>query len=401
MSVRHSFSSPLSYVEYLTLGLGHRGSTTAHEAKAADYVRQMLFNLKVPEIEVQHFRSAVKTWRPYIVCLLLGLLAAAVYPVAGAAGHFLAAGLSALGLWWMYRELNFNDNWLRRLLPQANSQNVVGVIPPQFSIRSRVVVMAHLDSGQSPLLFISEWTLPVFLALVVASALSLGLNSVLYFVAGVSGRDLWHDVSWVCTAIQGVALLFALEGELSPYTQGANDNAAAVGVALTLAERAVETPLKYTEVQILLSGCEEVGCYGIVHFLKECGGNLGDAFFINLEGVGSGTVHYATREGMLKTYRSDPQLLAIADRVARRRPELGEHGQALSAGYTETGVIVKNGLRGITILALSANRLFKYLPYWHRRGDTFEKLDERTIERVGEFVWEMIYEIECLQHKEG
>jgi hypothetical protein len=401
MSVRHSFTSPLSYVEYLTTGLGHRGSTTENEAKAAEYVRRMLLNLHVPQIEIQHFRGAVKVWRPYIVCLLLGLLAAAVYPLAGTPGRLLATVLSALGLWWLYRELNFNDNWLRRLLPQANSQNVIGIVPPRVQTRSRVVVIGHLDSGQTPLLFSSPWTLPVFVALSVTSAFFLGLNAVFYLVATVSGQELWYDLSWLGTAVQGVTLLFAVEGELSPYTQGANDNAAAVGVALSMAERAVETPFKYTEVWVLMSGCEEVGCYGISHFLKEYAERLKDAHFINLEGVGSGTLHYSTREGMLKAYHSDPQLLAIADNVARRRPELGEKGQALSAGYTETGVIAKSGLRGITLLALRANRLFKYLPYWHRKDDTFDKLDEKTVNRVGEFVWDMIYEVDRLQHKEG
>lgn len=96
---------------------------------------------------------------------------------------------------------------------------------------------------------------------------------------------------------------------------------------------------------------------------------------------------------MLGRCRSDPRLLSIADKVSRQRPDLGGQSVVLRASYTEMGVIAKNGLSGITILTLKCNGLFNYMPYWHQPADLLENLDELTLHRVREFVWEITQEI--------
>ena len=394
MATRSQIFSPLMYIAHLTQDLKHRGSTTANETKASVYVRRVLVKLGVPVVESQRFHGAVKLWRPYILCLILGLLGAVVYSLAGTATQLLAALFSALGAWWIYREVNFEDNPARRLLPTGNSQNVIGTIPPIGETRTRVVLIGHLDSGQTPLLLSSSWILPVFVFLSLLTVLSLVVNAVLYTGGALSGASTWYEWSWIGTAIQAVSLLFAMEAELSPYTEGANDNASAVGVVLSLAQCATENPLKHTEIWTLLSGCEEVGCYGMMNFLKGYERRLQDAFFINLEGVGCGDIRYAKKEGSFAAYHSDPRLVELADNVALRRQDLGGRACVLRAGYTETGVIAKHGLRGITLLTMKTNGLYSYLPFWHQRGDVFERLDEPTLHRVREFVWEMVMELD-------
>ena len=389
----HIFS-PLMYIAHLTQDFKHRGSTTTNETKAAVYVRRVLVKLGVPKVEAQRFRSGVKLWRPYILCLVLGLLGAVIYPLAGVATQVLAAFLSGLAIWWMYRELNFDDNPVRRVLPVGNSQNIIGTIPSQDEPRAKVVLVGHLDSGQTPVLFSTAWTLPLFVLFSTLATLSLAANAILYLGGAISGNVSWYEWSWIGTMMQGIALIFAMEAELSPYTQGANDNASSVGVIISLAQCVLEHPLRHTEVWTLLSGCEEVGCYGMINFLRAYGDQLKDAYFINLEGVGCGDIHYAKREGVLGTCRSDPRLLSIADKVSRQRPDLGGRSAVLRASYTETGVVAKNGLSGITILTLKHNGLFNYMPYWHQGADVFENLDEFTLHRVREFVWEIIQEID-------
>ena len=394
MATRSQIFSPLMYIAHLTQDLKHRGSTTANETKASVYVRRVLVKLGVPTVEAQRFHGAVKLWRPYILCLILGLLGAVAYSLAGTATQLLAALCSALAAWWIYREVNFEDNPARRLLPTGNSQNVIGTIPPAEDVRVKVVLVGHLDSGQTPLLFSSSWILPVFVLLSLLTVLSLVANAVLYTCGALSGASVWYEWSWIGTAIQALALLFAMEAELSPYTEGANDNASAVGVVLSLAQCAAENPLQHTEIWTLLSGCEEVGCYGMMNFLKAYRQQLEDAVFINLEGVGCGDIRYAKSEGTFATYRSDPYLLDLAAHVAHRRPDLGGQACVLRAGYTETGVVAKYGLRGITLLTLKSNGIFNYMPFWHQRGDVFERLDEPTLHRVREFVWEMVVEMD-------
>jgi Zn-dependent M28 family amino/carboxypeptidase len=271
-------------------------------------------------------------------------------------------------------------------------------IPCRREPRAHVVLVGHLDSGQTPLLLRSQLGLLLFVVLSVLTVASLAANALLYTLGAFMGDAAVMDLEWIGTLVQGVALVFAIQAELSPYTQGANDNASAVGVVLALTRRALQTPLQHTRITALISGSEEVGCYGMLSYLDEAtartGAELQKAYFINMEGVGRGRLHYATSEGMLKSYRSDPELLRLAGEVAARRPDLGGESVVLRAGYTETGLVVKRGLKGITFVGLEQGRLFKYLPYWHQPEDVLKNLDGQALDRIEEFVWEMLTSID-------
>jgi hypothetical protein len=391
--------SALSLIKRFAEALPHRGSTTPNEAQAAQHIRRLLREMGVRDIELQRFRSGVTLWRPYIVSLLLGLLAAAVYPLSGAPTHLLAALMSLSGLLSLYEELNFGDNWVRRILPKGDSQNVIGTIPCRGEQRAEVVLVGHLDSGQTPLLFRSQLGLLLFVILATLTAASFAVNTILYTLGAFIGDAALLDLEWIGSAVQAVGLVFAVQAELSPYTQGANDNASAVGVVLALARRLVETPLKHTRITALISGSEEVGCYGMLHYLAERETandvNLREVRFINMEGVGCGRLHWAVSEGMLKPYRSHPELVRLVGEVAARRPDLGGQPIVLRAGYTETGVVVKRGLMGITLVGLEQGGAFKFLPYWHQQDDTLDKLEGQALDRTEEFVWEMLRDMDA------
>jgi hypothetical protein len=386
-----SAAQAMAHIHCLTEVIGPRGSTTPEERQAAKYAQGVLHGLGVEDVRVEEFESASSTWRPYAVCGLLALLAVAIYPLAGRVSAFAAALLSALTFYWAYRELNFGDNPIRRLLPKGKSQNVIGIIPPDGEARKKVVLIGHLDSHRTPLLFRTTLLVTVFMAIVALGFLSLAGNALLYLLGALTGWPLFYAISWGVAGLALIVLLLCLQADLTPYTKGANDNASAVGVNLSLAERLVKEPLQRTEVWILCSGCEEVGCYGMLAFLKAHKDELRQAYFIDLEGVGIGQLHYAGREGMTRAYRSHPELVTIAEKVAARRPELIAGPKVLPAGYTETGVVVKEGLKGITIIALSPQG---FLPYWHQPEDTLDKIEEEPLAQAHEFVWEMMREID-------
>jgi hypothetical protein len=381
----------VAYIYYLTEVIGPRGSTTPEERQAAEYAQGVLHGLGVEDVRVEEFESASSAWRPYAVCALLALLAVAVYPLAGQVSALAAALLPALAFYWAYRELNFGDNPIRRLLPKGRSQNVMGIIPPNGEAQKKVVLIGHLDSHRTPLLFRTTFTVYVFMAVVALGFLSLAANALLYLLGALTGWPLFYTLSWGLAGLGFFVLLLCLQADLTPYSKGANDNASAVGVNLSLAERLVKEPLQRTEVWVLCSGCEEVGCYGMLAFLKAHKEKLGQAYFIDLEGVGIGQLYYASREGMTKAYPSHPELVAMAEKVAARRPELIAGPKVLAAGYTETGVVVKEGLKGITLIALSRQG---FLPYWHQPEDTINKIEEETLAQAHEFVWEMMREID-------
>jgi len=180
---------------------------------------------------------------------------------------------------------------------------------------------------------------------------------------------------------------------MTPFTHGANDNATGAALVLALAERLKEEPLANTEVWALNCGCEEVGLYGAVAFVREHREALGDACFVTLDSVGGpGTGPcFITREGMLRPYRSDPGLLALCREIAVQRPELGAYAHVMKLGYTEGVIGVKNGLRSLTFVNLTPAG---ELPHWHRPTDVYENVDPDVLARTGAFLWELLQHID-------
>ena len=82
---------------------------------------------------------------------------------------------------------------------------------------------------------------------------------VLLYILGAITLWPWVWLSSIPSAI-GALLLAAmcLQADLKPFTAGANDNATAAGLILTLGEQLLEVPLKHTRVWLVCTGCEEV-----------------------------------------------------------------------------------------------------------------------------------------------
>jgi len=125
----------------------------------------------------------------------------------------------------------------------------------------------------------------------------------------------------------------------------------------------------------------------MVEFLRHHGEELREAIFLALEGVGIGQVHYSAREGILWPYPTPPELIGLAEEVATRHPHLEPRPVPLRGGYTETGAVIAAGLRGMTVLYLTPEGSF---PYWHQRGDTFDKLDPAALDQAADFVGELL-----------
>lgn len=383
--------SPLEYLAFLTEEIGPRGSTTDQEAAAADYVWRVLQGLGLRQVRLERFLSARSGWRPYAVLSALGVLASCIYPLYGQWTALAAALLMAFAIVCGLAELNFQDNPIRMLLPKGPSQNVIGIVPSRLVPKRKAILVGHLDTHRTPWLFGSRGKVVLFAVMVILGFVGGALNIALFALGAVTG---W---SWILPASLGPAsvlflcFLACLQADRTPYTVGANDNASAVGVVLHLAHLLRDQPLLETEVWVLLSGCEEVGCYGMRDFLDRYGEVLRDAYFVNLEGVGVGALRYATREGMTFPYFSDATLLDIAETVAARHPGWQVKPKVLPAGYTETGLVVQRGLRGITLVCLDEGG---FLPYWHQRADTLDKLQPEALERAAFFTWEMLQELD-------
>jgi hypothetical protein len=146
-------------------------------------------------------------------------------------------------------------------------------------------------------------------------------------------------------------------------------------------------------VWVVLSGCEEVGCYGADAFAQTHRDELGHAAWITLDsvgGTGAGPA-YLTRETFLLTTPSDPDLLALADQISARHPELDAYAHTFSGAYTEGAIGAKHGFR---VLTLVSHRRDGVLPEWHRPTDVVENVDADVVERTETFLWELLQEID-------
>jgi hypothetical protein len=384
--------SAMDHIHHLSVRIGPRGSTTRQETEAAEYAASVLTAAGL-ESTTEPFVSARSAWYPSALFCALALGGELLFwlaPGRGAAGALI---LTVAAVVSVLLELAFRPNPLRWLLPTGLSQNTWARISPSDEVRERVVLLGHLDSHRTPVAFSTERWLEIFGLLVPAG---LVCSLVLAVIFGVGTFALTPTLKWI--SLPFALVLFAvlcvtLQADLTPYTAGANDNASGAAVVLDLAMRLKAQPLAHTAVWAVLSGCEEVGCYGAAAFARGHIGELGRPAWITLDTVGGSGAGpaYLTRETFLLTAKSDPELLELAERVATRHPEFDAYAHSFKGAYTEGAIGAKHGFR---ILTLVDHRRDGVLPEWHRPTDVIENVDPGTVERTELFVWELLQELD-------
>ena len=368
-------------VTYLVDSIGARGSGTAEEEEAAGYVRSVLDGLNIA-YEEQPFRSAASAWRPFAVMLGLAVLATLLAPLFLPASSLLAAFLLALSMWLTIRESLLQDTILRRLLPQVNSRNVIGRLPSEGEPLERIVLVAHLDTHRTPYFHRSRKRQHWFGFMIFFAETGTVINILLYLALSISG-EVW--LWWASLPFALLHLLMALvcaAVERTPYSPGANDNAAAVGTALQVARELRDGPLVNTDLWFLFSGCEEVGAYGMREFLKEYSPAIQGAQFIDLEMVGQGIPGVVIKEGMFRRIDYDPWLIEEACAAAEGtwQPAFRKEAHA----YGESVVTQRAGYPSVTLNTVLAET--GKTAVWHRMDDNLDAISPQTIDNVVSWV---------------
>jgi hypothetical protein len=386
--------SAIDHVRHLAEGIGPRGSTTLDEAAAADYVFGALERIGLRPVK-EPFRSARSAWAPYSLFWGLAICGGLAFMFGGRVGAIAGLSLSVIALGSVLLEMLFRPNPLRWILPTGGSQNVWARLEPSGGVRSTAVVVAHLDTHRTPLVFSSDAWVRLFEKLV---PIGLGCTIVLIVLFALGIPYGWPALRFAALApmlMTAGMLIVTLQGDFTPHTAGANDNASGVGVALALAERLAEEPLSHTSVWILLTGCEEVGCYGADAFLRTHRGMLGDAAWLSIDTVGGKDARpvHLTKERFLATTRSNRMLIGLAEGVGARHPELEVRPIEMAGAYTEGAIGAKHGLRVLTFESQTRNGT---LPEWHRPTDTIENLSEEAVRATEAFVWETLQALDGL-----
>lgn len=390
--VRSAVESWLRHIDHLARVIGPRGSATPAEAEAARYAREQ-FERAGLRPQVERFRSAVSAWHPFALTMVIALATVAVYPLAGRVTAAIALALITAVLVCALREINLLSSPLRLALPKRESQNVWAVIPPAEEPKRRVVIVGHLDSHRTPLLFRSLRWQRLMHVIVPAGFLAMVAAVVLFAIGLATQSTVVYLIAASLAAVLAPVLLLMFQADFSPYTHGANDNATGAGLLFTLAETLSERPLRETEVWLVATGCEEVGCSGAIAYFGAHRHELRDAAVIVVDTVGgpaSGPCYFRS-EGMVLQHQYDPGLLTLADAIAGEHPELGAYSRRMTEAYTEGLPAIQAGLRALTLCGFTPE---DELPHWHQRTDTVENIDRGVLARNYTFVRELLQRID-------
>jgi hypothetical protein len=385
----------MEHITNLCREIGPRGSTTVDEKRAAEYAARVLGDCGL-EPQINPFASARSAWYPFVLFAGLMLVGLLFFLGGGRIASLVALVLGAVSIASVLLELSFLPNPLRWILPRAESQNVSARIPARDAARRKMVLVGHLDTHRTPLVFSSGTWLRVFGILIPLGLLASIVLLAMFTVGVVIDFGPWRWSALLPGLFLVGILAVSLQADLTPFTEGANDNGSGAGIVLSLAEHLAANPLGGTDAWVVLTGCEEVGCYGADAFLREHKDALSRALWLTLDTVGGEdtVLGYLTKETFLLSTHSDQGLLQIADSIATERPELKARPHRFRGAYTEGAIGRKHGLR---VLTLIATRPTGAVPDWHRPTDVLERVSEEAVDRCEAFVKALLERIDALE----
>ncbi len=376
----------MAHIRALAVDIGPRGSTTPGERRGAEYCQQVFEKMGLRPVW-DTFSSARSIFHPHLIGATLMLLAFVLYPLGGQATAILAALLSLLVLVSELQELGFQNNLFRLLVPKGESQNVHALIPPVGDHRQDLVLIGHIDTQRTPLVFRSPQWVEIYKGFTTAAFVLFALQ-ILLFALGAVFQWSWVWYAAIPSAVSALLLLaLCIQAELTPFTAGANDNASAVAMVLALAEEFKNEPLQHTRVWAVCTGCEEVQHYGAIDFFRRHRAELRNPKAIVFELVGCAGPAWLTQEGIVVPFHADARLASLAEAVSANNPDLDAYPVTISGGNSEMADCIRAGVPAITLFGLTKNG---EAPYWHQPGDTYDKIQPEVVARSYRFTREMI-----------
>ena len=372
---------PLDHIRELAQGIGPRPSTGEGERRAAVYVSEQLekFGYLVKQEPFRSPDSFSQVYIPVYVLAIMGFVADALGSLA------FALLLTGVAFVCFVGENTTALKLVSAVIPKARSQNVVGRLAPRELPRRRLVLVAHLDSTRSGLMWHPRLVRSFRVTFLIQAA-CLAVLPVLVILEVATGKRFFFPLALPFAVVVAYALFLLIHRELFyRHVAGANDNASGVGVMLTMAEAmSLDAPAE-TEVLVVATGCEEAGMVGMQSFLRRHKEELARSWIINIDNVGAGQVTYTTREGMLLPHRTGRELLETATRVASL-PGIAVKGAPFRTMSNDTEPALLRGLEAITIIATDDG-----IPVnWHWKTDTFENIDPDSVDMAYRFVEQVV-----------
>ena len=361
----------------LAADIGPRRPTGPGEAAAAEALVARMRSAGV-DARAEEFAGYSTFGAPFGIVLGLAILPG-LLPRRRRLPRLLASTLAVAGL---LTEGSLRFAPLSALLARKPSRNVVATIEPRGPAERTLCLIAHMDTSRSGLIFhprVVGW-MPRWIA----------ANSILVLLQGaLEPLSAWRPARRILGLVRGALVAsLGLLGEREVRgvdVPGANDNASGCGVVTALAARLAAEPLQSTRVEVLITGCEEAGTLGAQAYRDSRG--VEGRLFLNFDNVGGpGTVRFLRREGVIAKWDADEGMIAAAQGVADRRPDLRMAPEDDPAGLTyDTSPIHAVGGRALTISVQDG-----FIPNLHWPTDVVANVDRdgvrRTLEAGAELV---------------
>ncbi len=379
--VQNTTEKLLEHIRFLAGEIDPRGATRPEERQAADCAFGQLEGLGF-QPSMEHFNSATSIYHPHIITAVLMLAAFVIYPLAGRITVAIAAGMSLFALASDLLELGFLPNPLRWVTPKGRSQNVWATLDPQGEHRQDLILVGHLDTHQTGKIFSTQGWVKFFQSFTTIAFAAFSAQ-VGFFLAGILAQWNWLWYASIPSALAALVLLaICWEADRAPFSPGANDNASAVAMVLTLAEALITSPLKHTRVWFVLTGCEEVQHYGMIDLIKRHKAEWLAPKVLVFEMLGVAGPAWETKEGIIVPFKPDKALTHIVETLAETHPDLGAYPVFIVGGNSEMADAHRAGLPAITFFGLTP---VGRAPFWHQAGDTPDKMDPGVLARTYQF----------------
>jgi hypothetical protein len=376
----------LNHIRALAVDIGPRGPTRAGERQGAQYA-QAQFEKMGLKTSLETFSSARSIFHPHLLASFLMLLAFILFPLSGRVTAVIAALLSIFVVVCELMELSFQNNPFRMIMPKGESQNVYAIIPPAGEYKRDLVLVGHLDSQRTPIIFSTRRWVKAYDRFTMVVFISFIWLVIIYSLA-VFFQIPWAWYASFPTALCAILLaVMCIHAEATPFTAGVNDNASAVGMVLTLAEELTAHPLQQTRVFAVCTGCEEVQHYGMIDFYKRHLSDLKNPTALVFEMLGCATPGWLLKEGIIVPFKADQRLVHIAESLASEHSEWDAHPVVISGGNTEMADALRSKIPAITITGTTREGVS---PYWHQLADTFDKMDPVVMQKTWEMTHAMI-----------
>jgi Zn-dependent M28 family amino/carboxypeptidase len=168
-------------------------------------------------------------------------------------------------------------------------------------------------------------------------------------------------------------LTFAFRLRSSSVVLGANDNLSGVAVTLGVGERLKQRPLRNTEIWLVSFACEE-NMRGSKRFAELHREELQDAYLLNFDSVGAGTLYVLTAEPMYLTKLTSELCELVVE--ASKEAGLDVASGVPSFGGTDASNFIKAGLQAASVVGIGPE---EFITNWHSLKDTPDAIDENVL----------------------